>query len=151
MLGHNFQLSALSAECQPFYNCCSMSTPLKLPYVSCLPYQLKARVFGCSPLPYLCCSWWQLGDDFSCQVNHLQECLGYSSLSAERSKVHRCHNPTGVVGEQAAGLLYFILSFLTWVFRQPESNYMAVIESPWNLLLAAEVRRSVCPSICPNV
>lgn len=63
VLGHNFQLSALSAECQPFYNCCSMSTPLKLPYVSCLTISTESTRVGLRPfaLPVLllvAAGWW---------------------------------------------------------------------------------------------
>lgn len=74
VLGSNFQVSALSAECQPFYNLLQHVNPLELPYVSCLPCQLKACALSCSPLPYLCCSWWQPGDYFSWQFSHRQEC-----------------------------------------------------------------------------
>lgn len=84
----NFQLSAPSAECQPFDNCCSMSCPLKLPYVSCLAYWLKSTCIGLFPFALPVLLSWQPGDYFGWQVSCWQECPGYIWCgSAEFRKV----------------------------------------------------------------
>lgn len=141
-----------------------MSTPLELPYVSCLPCRLKACALSCSPLPYLCCSWWQPGDYFSWQFSHCQECPRCICCGcAESGKVSQSQSQAAggmrlgggcawQAGQWAGRLTGLIPSFLVWIFRQPGDSYtvgcLIFVGICFWEVLATEAGESVYPNVC---